>query len=413
MGEFTSYWLYQKYVSTDSGQTYVPVYPAEYSVNGDGTMPLSAKSEYDEACGYVPPTPTAIYRWVDMDISTDYICDECGQYPFKLYATYSDSSDYTVDCNSSTTLTQGEAKIFPAVLPSSSITSVIVGDCVETIGYGAFINGEGSNISSITISNNVISIESYAFDNCKKLVSINIPSGVTSIEEGTFTGCYILPSINIPSGVTSIGDYSFSHCSGLTSVSLSEGLTNIGDSAFIYCSSLQTISIPNTVTSIGELAFSWCSGLTSINIPSGVTSIEQQTFYHCRNLSSINMPSGITSIGSWAFGYCGSLSYVILPDNLTTIGESAFYGCSGLTSITIPSGVTSLGTNSFRNCSGFTSVTINAITPPTITPNGLGQYGYMFHNTNNCPIYVPAASVNTYKTATNWSTYASRIQAIS
>jgi len=40
------------------------------------------------------------------------------------------------------------------------------------------------------------------------------------------------------------------------------------------------------------------------------------------------------------------------------------------------------------------------------------DYVSALENTNNCPIYVPSASVNAYKTATNWSTYASRIQAI-
>jgi len=35
-----------------------------------------------------------------------------------------------------------------------------------------------------------------------------------------------------------------------------------------------------------------------------------------------------------------------------------------------------------------------------------------FDSTNNCQIYVPAASVDAYKAATNWSSYASRIQAI-
>jgi hypothetical protein len=50
-------------------------------------------------------------------------------------------------------------------------------------------------------------------------------------------------------------------------------------------------------------------------------------------------------------------------------------------------------------------VTVNAITPPTLGSNA-------FDSTNNCPIYVPAESVNTYKSATNWSTYADRIQAM-
>jgi hypothetical protein len=35
-----------------------------------------------------------------------------------------------------------------------------------------------------------------------------------------------------------------------------------------------------------------------------------------------------------------------------------------------------------------------------------------FDNTNNCPIYVPSASVEAYKAATNWSSLSSRIQAI-
>jgi hypothetical protein len=35
-----------------------------------------------------------------------------------------------------------------------------------------------------------------------------------------------------------------------------------------------------------------------------------------------------------------------------------------------------------------------------------------FNDTNNCPIYVPSESVETYKAASNWSSYASRIQSI-
>jgi hypothetical protein len=58
------------------------------------------------------------------------------------------------------------------------------------------------------------------------------------------------------------------------------------------------------------------------------------------------------------------------------------------------------------DCSGLTSVTCEAITPPTL--NGTSVFDY----TNNCTIYVPSQSVETYKTATNWTEYASRIQPI-
>ena len=60
----------------------------------------------------------------------------------------------------------------------------------------------------------------------------------------------------------------------------------------------------------------------------------------------------------------------------------------------------------FKGCSGLESSTILATTPPT-----MGDFN-IFSNTNNCPIYVPTASVDTYKAASGWSTYESRIQAI-
>ena len=90
---------------------------------------------------------------------------------------------------------------------------------------------------------------------------------------------------------------------------------------------------------------------------------------------------------------------------VTSIGAAAFYRCSGLTSIDIPSGVTSIGNYAFQYCTSLTSVTVNPTTPPS-----LGYF--VFDNTNYCPIYVPSASVNAYKSASGWSTYASRIQAI-
>lgn len=200
---------------------------------------------------------------------------------------------------------------------------------------------------------------------------------------GTFYGCSNLTSINIPSGVTSIGYGTFNNCSKLTSINIPSSVTSIGGWAFNQCKALTSITIPNSVTSIGDNAFQECSALTSVTIPSSVTSIGYQTFYYCTSLTSIT-----------------------ISDSVTTIGNNVFYGCSALTSVIIPSSVTSIGGNVFYFCSSLTSVTIQATTPPTLGNNAV------FYNTNNCPIYVPAESVAAYKAATNWSTYADRIQTI-
>ena len=167
---------------------------------------------------------------------------------------------------------------------------------------------------------------------------------------------------------------------------------------------LTSAAIKSGVTSIGFQGFYNCKTLISIEIPDSVTSIDSDAFNGCRILSSIVIPNSVTSIGSSAFYYCSSLSSVTIPNSVTSIGSSAFYYCSSITSITIPNSVTSIGNYAFNNCKSLTSVTVNAATPLT-----LGKKAF---NNSNCPIYVPAESVDAYKSATNWSTYASRIQAI-
>ena len=151
-------------------------------------------------------------------------------------------------------------------------------------------------------------------------------------------------------------------------------------------------------TSIGEQSFNGCSSLTSVTIPDSVTSIDRGAFSGCSGLASITFPNSITSIGSSRFA-----------------DDSAFAGCSSLTSIDIPSGITNIGNGAFVDCSGLTSITINAITPPNLVAAASMPVGHIYTNfnyTNDCPIYVPSESVAAYKSASGWSTYASRIQAI-
>ena len=93
-------------------------------------------------------------------------------------------------------------------------------------------------------------------------------------------------------------------------------------------------------------------------------------------------------------------------NNVTNIDYLSFYQCMKLTNIIIGSNVTDIGYQAFQYCSSLTSITIKANTPPTL------QNINALSSTNNCPIYVPIGSVDTYKVASGWSTYASRIQAI-
>lgn len=112
----------------------------------------------------------------------------------------------------------------------------------------------------------------------------------------------------------------------------------------------------------------------------------------------------VTSIGDRAFNWCLSLTSVTIGDGVTSIGEGAFETCNSLTSVTMPSGVTIIYNRAFYQCASLTSITVNAVTPPSLIGN------LVFESTNNCPIYVPSASLTAYQTA--WPQYASRIQPI-
>lgn len=139
----------------------------------------------------------------------------------------------------------------------------------------------------------------------------------------------------------------------------------------------------------------------------GATSIRNYAFYYCSSLTSIEIPNGVTSIGEMAFKDCSSLASVTIPNSVTSIGNSSFYNCTSLTIIEIPNNVTSIGPAAFFGCSGLTNVTVKKILPPILGNN------YVFNNTSqNLVIYVPAESVEAYKAASGWSTYADKIQAI-
>lgn len=234
-------------------------------------------------------------------------------------------------------------------------------------------------------------------------IEMNEPRTITRLG-AVFSQCSNIISVEIPNSVTNIGDAAFSQCS-LTSVTIGNSVTSIGESAFQDCSSLTTVTIPNGVTSIGYRAFENCSGLISVIISDSVTSIGNQAFNNCTGLTSVTIGNGVTSIGNYAFASCSGLTSVTIGSGVTTIGYSAFNGCRSLTSITIPDSVTSIDQYTFADCNSLTSVTVEATTPPTLGSDA-------FYNTNNCYIYVPVGTSNTYKAASGWSDYSSRIHEI-
>ena len=231
---------------------------------------------------------------------------------------------------------------------------------------------------------------------------------------GTYSGDVVIPSQVTYNGkvytVMRLEDQSFMSCNSLTSIEIPNTVKQIGWMAFYGCSGLKEIVIPNSVESIGSQAFSCCSSLTSVYIPSSVTKISNCLFSQSNNIRSIivnpnnkvydsrdNCNAIIETATNTLTSAC---SYSTIPSSVTNIKSDAFFYCEYLVSIEIPNSVSFIASYAFKGCSKLTQITCRADVPPTI--GGSNSFEKV---DKSIPVYVPASSIETYKTAQYWSEF--------
>lgn len=76
------------------------------------------------------------------------------------------------------------------------------------------------NIISVILREGITSIETAAFENCRKLTSINIPDSVTTINEGAFFACRKLKIITLSPRLIVIGARAFEGCDSLSIIQI-------------------------------------------------------------------------------------------------------------------------------------------------------------------------------------------------
>ena len=114
---------------------------------------------------------------------------------------------------------------------------------------------------------------------------------------------------------------------------------------------------------------------------------------------------GQGEIPEGAFKQQNSLKSLVVLDGVESIGSKAFHQCTGLTDVTLAASVKSIGNEAFKQ-SGLKNITVLSSTPPSLGDKALNQ------TSGSLQIYVPAGSVSTYKKASGWSNYESKIKAI-
>ena len=304
---------------------------------------------------------------------------------------------------------------------------------------------KGDYSRDVVIKNGTKRIANYCFTHewgRWRMYTVTIPSSVVSIGSYAFQDCSSLSSVNIPDNVTCIGDYAFSGCYGLTSLSLPSNLIDLGRGAFSGCSGLSDVVIPDKVDILYLSSFSGC-GLSSLAIGKGLKCVlrrnfsywfeprpwawnyqtdsyeegcysdyvyeelqrwdeevpdydltylweiesynpQEEEFYEIEDCGyGIDVGKIIVAEGNTVFDSrddCNALiqtstntllvgsSSTVIPNSVTAIGYCAFKDC-GITSINIPLNVTSIDYEAFRG-SKLTSITI----PASVTEMGVTTF---------------------------------------
>lgn len=218
----------------------------------------------------------------------------------------------------------------------SLLESVKFGEHITSVYDYAFYNCQ--NLEDIEFSNNIISIGERAFDDTKWLKTNNNDFIVIGHVLYKYSGKYKLDSkITLSDGIVSIAPYAFENNVSITEVVFPSSLKVIGKGAFENCINLVKIELPRQITRIEDETFKNCSRLKKVLFEKKLVEIGKKAFENCVMLSEFDFYN-VEVIEDCAFSGCEKLNKIYLPSTINKIGNNVFEGCNLLSEITIEDG---------------------------------------------------------------------------
>lgn len=235
------------------------------------------------------------------------------------------------------------------------------------------LNWNGSDLSSITIHDNITSIGLDAFYSYpEELNSKKIELHITDLEawcniDFEFPSEQDLLSLYFLDGAAGDINYvrdengnfiEYEYCDNIPSVDgTGSNPLLITDQLFLNEQPLTNIEIPGSITKIKALTFSNYSKLTNITFHNNIEEIGKGAFYRCTGIKEITLPESLKNIKDYAFSGCTFLS-IELPHNVSSIGEFAFSNCWDLSKITFSENLKYISGNAFRQCKSLKNISL-------------------------------------------------------
>ena len=216
--------------------------------------------------------------------------------------------------------------------------------------------------------------------------------------------------IDVVSDAENCAEYAFYYNRYIKSVSM-PNLATVPSNMLAQSTSIQSVYFPKAIK-IGERAF-WNTPLEIADIPE-VQDIGMQAFQGAK-IAQISNMENINIISDGAFKVCKSLVGRFSFPSIVKVGYSAFQNCTGITAIEFGSSQKDDNTAAVRNtvfseCTALQTVIFRATT--LLSMQNVSAFANTPIASGTGYIYVPSVLVDSYKAATNWTTYANQIRAI-
>lgn len=344
--------------------------------------------------------------------------------------------------------------VVPATVDYNGVTYTVTG-----VGQYAFSDYD-EDLTSVTLPNTIISLDSYSFDGTV-LTELTLPESVETIGANAFEYS-ALKKITFGSNLKSIDGNCFLQCSDLREVTIG-AVTPPSIAANTFPTALRgniTLTVPQASIEAYKASANWSefkayqplasdpdplpatvqvehNGIYyllstadktaqvmtayklvdakvisqyysgDMTIPSTityqgedytVTTLEDECFYECTP-TVLTLPETLTKVGWESFYGLKTPETLVIPDKVAVIEHGDFYAAY-FKEITLGAGVTKIEADAFAYTNKLTKLTVKAEVPPTMDASAFTSN---FDIKGNCTLYVPKGSIEAYKTAPNWS----------
>lgn len=363
----------------------------DYYQNVKVVLKYYSKNSQETPPQYLPENTMRIKSGV-----LDYINNDLDKYTTYLDGAYyfgSQSNHYLClfkfdDSNASSfNILPNTKLIYSSAFKNSNLSSIYIPENIVSIGESVFENC--SNLKTVEFAANspITTLEYSLFKNCNNLEYVKNINNILKIESRVFEGCTNLKEFDLPDNIESVGNsilyngnknlfkkYENGYYLGtktnpylwlvdledkdISTLTINKDTKYLAPYSCAYTTKLKELIVPSNIEEIGHGAFYNSKALEKVTFEEGVKKIDDKAFMRSENLKQIKFTNTINTIGEAAFAYCTNIDNINIPSSIFNLSNDLFNNCLSLKNLTISNSIKYIGTGCFYLCNSLNKVTL-------------------------------------------------------